>query len=48
MKKSRETMHGFFHDYDFEDVSFLLLIEPYISLDIESYSLSVFLFYTSE
>ena len=41
IRKSRETMHSFFHDPDFEDASFLFLTEPYATLDVENHPLSV-------
>lgn len=46
MRKSWETTHSFFHDPDFENASFLLLTESYISFNAKSHLLSVFLFYT--
>ena len=47
MRKSRETTHSFFHDPDFEDASFLLLTEPYATLDAENHPLSVPLFHST-
>lgn len=46
MRKSRKTTHSFFHDPDFEQASFLLLTEPYATLDAKNHLVSVPLFHT--
>lgn len=46
MRKLRETTHSFFHDPNFEQASFLLFTEPYVTLDIANSSTFLLLYYT--
>lgn len=47
MKKSREIIESCFYNPDFEQVSFLLFTNPYITYDIANSPTSLSFYYTS-